>query len=257
MEGNRAAALRAFAAYVRGYDPRNPKISLKILHTYRVADLCDTLAQSLGLPAETCDLYWLAGLLHDVGRFEQVRRYGTFDDAASVDHAAESVRVLFRDGHIRDYLPDPAQDAALETAIGLHSVYRLPAGLAPDTLRLCQVLRDADKLDIFRVGCETPLAELCPAAPGVARTALVSPAVMAAFAAHRAVLRTEKHTPPDTAAAMAALAFELVFPASVRIARGQGYLFRLLDYGTDNPATAAQFAEMRRILAAALDAADV
>ena len=47
---------------------------------------------------------WLIGILHDVGRFEQIRRFGTFSDADSIDHAHYAVNILFDDGKLKDYL---------------------------------------------------------------------------------------------------------------------------------------------------------
>ena len=38
-----------FASYTRNYDPTDPKIALKIAHTYRVADNCERIAKSIGL----------------------------------------------------------------------------------------------------------------------------------------------------------------------------------------------------------------
>lgn len=113
---DRDRARRAFAEYTRAYDPTDPKVRLKIEHTYRVAALCEQIARSLSLSAEDTDTAWLAGLLHDVGRFEQLRRYGTFEDARSIDHAACSEEVLFVQGHIRDYLDDASADVPLRTA---------------------------------------------------------------------------------------------------------------------------------------------
>ena len=49
---------------------------------------------------EDIDLAWLTGLLHDIGRFEQVRRYGTFNDAKSIDHGKLGVEILFLEGKI-------------------------------------------------------------------------------------------------------------------------------------------------------------
>lgn len=68
----------AFAAYTRQYDTDNGKVQLKITHTYRVAALCEQIARSLSLCDEDVQLAWLMGMLHDIGRFEQLRRYGTF-----------------------------------------------------------------------------------------------------------------------------------------------------------------------------------
>ena len=78
---DREAAVNAFRVYTAGYDPENTMIRLKIEHTFRVADLCGRIAGSLGMAGGPLDLAWFLGLLHDIGRFEQVRRYGTFFDA--------------------------------------------------------------------------------------------------------------------------------------------------------------------------------
>lgn len=252
---DRRRALRAFADYTRAYDPTDPKVRLKIEHTYRVAGLCEQIARSLSLSEADTDLAWLAGLLHDVGRFEQLRRYGTFEDARSIDHAACSAEVLFVQGHIRDYLDDACADKALRTAVRWHSAYRLPEGLAEPTLRLCHILRDADKIDILRVNVETPLEEIYNVTTHALRTAPVTPAVLQAFYEHHAVLRALKRTPADNVVGHASLVYELVYPESLREVSRQGYLWQLLDFKTENPDTARDFAALRDHLRAWLQKA--
>ena len=78
---------KVFNDYVEKYDTSNEKIKLKIDHTYRVSELCEKIASSLEMTNEEIDIAWLTGLIHDIGRFEQVRRYGTFNDSKSIDHA--------------------------------------------------------------------------------------------------------------------------------------------------------------------------
>lgn len=248
MNLDRDRARRAFAEYTRAYDPTDPKVRLKIEHTYRVAALCEQIARSLSLSAEDTDTAWLAGLLHDVGRFEQLRRYGTFEDAKSIDHAACSEEVLFEQGHIRDYLDDVSADGLLRTAVRWHSAYRLPEGLDESTLRLCNILRDADKIDILRVNVETPLEEIYNVTTQALRTAAVTPAVLEAFYAHHAVLRALKQTPADNVVGHASLVYELVSPESLREVSRQGYLWQLLDFKTENPDTARDFAALREHL---------
>lgn len=125
-----------------------------------MAALCGRIAESLSLPQQDIDLAWLSGILHDVGRFEQLRRYNTFIDAQSVSHAALSVSVLFDEGRIRDYLDDTNADTLLRAAVEWHSAFRLPDSLDERTQRFCQILRDADKIDILRVNVETPMEEI-------------------------------------------------------------------------------------------------
>lgn len=252
---DRDRARRAFAEYTRAYDPTDPKVRLKIEHTYRVAALCEQIARSLSLSAEDTDTAWLAGLLHDVGRFEQLRRYGTFEDARSIDHAACSEEVLFVQGHIRDYLDDDSADVPLRTAVRWHSAYRLPEGLDEATRQLCNILRDADKIDILRVNVETPLEEIYNVTTEALRTAPVTHAVLDAFYAHHAVLRTLKRTPVDNVVGHASLVYELVYPESRREVSRQGYLWQLLDFETENPDTARDFAAMRTHLRSWLEQA--
>ena len=217
MKIDRARAQKAFADYAAHYNAADAKVKLKIDHTYRVAALCARIAQSLDLPPEDVDLAWLSGILHDVGRFEQLRRYNTFIDAQSVSHAALSVAVLFDEGRIRDYLDDAGADALLRTAVEWHSAFRLPEALDDRTRLFCQILRDADKIDILRVNVETPMEEIYNVSTAALRRSPVTPAVLDAFYAHHCVLHSLK----------------------------QGWLWRLLDFKTDNPDTAAAFAAIR------------
>ena len=76
MKIDRERALGAFREYVDGYHTETEKVRLKIEHTYRVAELSEKIALSLGMSKEDVDLAWLVGLLHDFGRFEQLKNYG-------------------------------------------------------------------------------------------------------------------------------------------------------------------------------------
>lgn len=245
---DRQRATAAFARYVAPYDAADPKVALKIAHTYRVAALCERIARTLPLDAQDIDLAWLCGLLHDVGRFEQLRRYGTFNDAQSIDHALCSVQVLFEKGRIREYLDDDGCDGLLRMAVRHHSAYRLPADLDARTRLFCDLLRDADKIDILRVNVETPMEEIYNVSTQALRQSPVSPAVLDAFYGHHCVLRTLKRHPADNAVGHASLVYELVWPESLRIVAEQGWLWRLLDLRTENPDTAAAFAAMREHL---------
>ena len=233
MKIERERVRETFREYTDAYDATDEKIKLKIDHTYRVAELCERIAKAEQMEKTEVDLAWLLGMLHDVGRFEQLRRYGTFSDADSIDHAALGADILFGGplsagkGLIRTYVDDAAEDEVIETAIRVHSAYRIPEGLAPRTEKLCHILRDADKIDILQVNVD------------------VTPAVMDSFYEHHATLRSIKRTPVDHVVGHISLVFELVFPESVRIVKEQGYLEKLLHFESRNAATNAQFAELR------------
>ncbi len=242
---NREHVARAFDEYVSAYNADDPKIRLKIDHTCRVAALCERIGQAAGVGS--ADLAWLSGMLHDIGRFEQIRRYNTFVDAESVDHAQFGADLLFHEGLLGRFADDLSdrERRILETAIRSHSAYRLGAGLSAEERAYCDVLRDADKIDIFRVNCDTPLEEIYNVTTEELKNAAVSGEVRACFRNRTAVLRKLKKTPIDFVVAHLCLTFELVYPVSREIAREQGYVDRLLDFRSDNPDTREWFRYMK------------
>ena len=243
---NREAAKQAFAAYTEHYNSSDPKIKLKIDHTYRVAGLCDRIGRSIGLSGEELDLAWMCGLLHDIGRFEQIRRYHTFSDADSGDHAQLSCEILFgEEGRIRSFLSENRWDRLLQTAVQWHSAYRIPEGLDEKTQMYCNLLRDADKIDILRVNLDTPMEEIYNVTTEELRTSEVTSEVMQAFDGHHAILRSLKKTAVDHAVGHISLVYELVYPESRAIVKEQGYLDRMMDFPTDNPETKKQFVHIR------------
>ena len=64
MKIDRVKAKKVFDDYVKNYNSNDEKIKLKIDHTYRVSDLCEKIALSLGMNNEDVDIAWLTGLLH-------------------------------------------------------------------------------------------------------------------------------------------------------------------------------------------------
>ena len=233
---NRTAAIECFQDYTGRYNPDDPMIRHKIVHTFSVAGLSEKIALSLGLDGKDVDFAWFLGLLHDIGRFEQVRRYGTFVDSQSVDHAEFGADLLFRDGLFRFFPTDdlsPEQRQTAETAIRLHNKLSLPENLDGETRCFSQILRDADKVDIFRVVAEIPFEERIGKSRGLlSETEEASPEVLECVSGHRCVPRAARHTVLDGLIAHACMAFELVFEESRRLAREQGNLKKLLS-GTD------------------------
>lgn len=134
-------------AYLTGKDDEN--IILKRDHSQRVCANMVLLSKALGCSETKQHIAAVIGLLHDVGRFEQYRRWNTFSDARSESHAALGVDVL-RATSVLDPVDIPLRKLVL-TAVEFHSALHLPDHLSGDTLFFCQLIRDADKLDIFKV----------------------------------------------------------------------------------------------------------
>ena len=139
----------AFSEYVKPYDITNGKIELKIKHTFRTVDVAKKIAEDLNLNEEQKLLAQLISLLHDIGRFEQVRIYDTFKDKDSIDHADLGVKILFEDGEIRKFIQDTKYDDIIYKAIKNHNKFKIEDGLNKEELLQAKIVRDADKTDIF------------------------------------------------------------------------------------------------------------
>ena len=141
---------RLYAEYVDGYRRDGelpPMMALKLQHTDMVVANAKSIAEGEGLDPEAAEVCELAALLHDTGRYEQLRLYDTFRDSDSVDHAVFSHDIVrdkgWLDGH-------PRRKAILD-AVLFHNRRDVPECLDPLTNAAAHCVRDADKLDIFRV----------------------------------------------------------------------------------------------------------
>ena len=125
---------------------------LKEVHTHRVREASVTIAAELGCSDADLLVAETIGMLHDVGRFPQYRQFRTFKDADSVNHAARSVRVIVEEKLLAG-LTDVERRLIIKS-VALHNVYQVPDHLSERELCFLRLIRDADKLDIWRVFLE-------------------------------------------------------------------------------------------------------
>lgn len=268
---NRENVINAFAEYVRNYDPSDEKIKLKIDHTYRVAGLCQRIAESLGLSEPDVDIAWLLGMLHDIGRFEQIRRFGTFNDVQSVDHAEFGADLLFKEGLIRKFAEGYYEECELarsgneeaeqiiknnehhnkdtgllELAIRQHNKYRVKEDLTERQRMFCDILRDADKVDIFKVNADIPMEIIYDVTTEELKSGVISKEVLESFYKRETVLKSVRKSAVDHIVGHISLLFELVYKESYRQAKEQGYVYKLLDFKSDVPEVNAEFYNMRK-----------
>lgn len=245
---DRKKALKAFDNYVKKYDIGDEKIKLKIDHTYRVCELCEKIALSLNLGNEEVDIAWLTGLLHDIGRFEQVKRYGTFNDSKSVNHAKLGSEILFNEGNIRDFINDSDEDDLIKSVIENHNEYRIPEDISERYKIFINILRDADKIDIFKVNVIVPTEEIYNVTKEEIYTSEVTKEVLENFKRRDTILRSLKKTAVDNIVGHISLLFGLVYDESIRIVEKQGYLNKILEFKSQNDVTNEQFDEIRKIV---------
>lgn len=268
---NRKNVINTFAEYVRNYDPSDEKIKLKIDHTYRVAGMCQRIAESLGLSEPDVDIAWLLGMLHDIGRFEQIRRFGTFNDAQSVDHAEFGADLLFKEGLIRKFAEGYYEEyelarsgneeaeqiiknnehhnkdtGLLEMAIRQHNKYRVKEDLTERQRMFCDILRDADKVDIFKVNADIPMEIIYDVTTEELKNGVITKEVLESFYKKEIVLKSVRRSAVDHIVGHISLLFELVYKESYRQAKEQGYVYKLLDFKSDVPEVNAEFDDMRK-----------
>lgn len=232
---DRVEILSVFQNYTKEYNEALKDIDRKILHTFRVAKAAERIAEDLGMESVDIDLAWFLGILHDTGRFEQEKRFGTFVDSISVDHAELGADILFIDGLIDRYptggLPEGWRGLS-ETAVRLHNKLDLPSDLDPRTRLFCQLIRDADKTDIFRVVATTPFEDLVGTGRNRFTDApMADDAVMACVYAHQCVPRKLVNSVFDNTITNCCMAFDLELEVTREIVKEQGYLLKLLQKG--------------------------
>ncbi|MCR5097835.1 MAG: HD domain-containing protein [Lachnospiraceae bacterium] len=228
---NREQAIGVFKEYTDHYDSKDTKVWLKIEHSYRVCDIALQIASSVFSDDKDIELAWIMGLLHDIGRFEQLRRYGTFLDAHSIDHAELGADILFKDGIIDRFNTDGLPDDWMiltEKAIRLHNKLNLPGDLTVREKLFCDILRDADKVDIFRVLAEIPYEKRAnyenPPKRECARDE-----VMICVKEHRCVPRVFERSRFEAQISQCCMAFELVYDESRKLVVMQGNLMKLIE----------------------------
>ena len=264
-------AKQSFESYLDEYDREDDKIQLKIVHTYCVVDAAEEIATRMHLREEDVQLAKIIGLLHDIGRFEQIRRFGTFNDVQSVDHAEFGADLLFKEGLIRKFAEGYYEECELarsgneeaeqiiknnehhnkdtgllEMAIRQHNKYRVKEDLTERQRMFCDILRDADKVDIFKVNADIPMEIIYDVTTEELKNGVITKEVLESFYKKETVLKSVRRSAVDHIVGHISLLFELVYKESYRQAKEQGYVYKLLDFKSDVPEVNAEFGDMRK-----------
>ncbi|MCP4715976.1 MAG: HD domain-containing protein [Deltaproteobacteria bacterium] len=145
--------LAAFSDYAARFLQNHPEsadsITLKRDHSLRVLEYAQRIINSLGLGRTCAYTVSLAALFHDIGRYEQLVRYGTYNDHQSINHGLLGSRVL----RSEDFLAGvPLEDRRLIIgAVMLHNRRTVPSMVTGKLHQTISIIRDADKLDIMPV----------------------------------------------------------------------------------------------------------
>ncbi len=141
--------MKIFNDYAKTYDLKNKNIMGKFHHSYRVMEFSIEIAKSLNMSEREVYIVSIAGLFHDIARFKQWTEYTTYIDSISFDHGDmgyDITKELFID---KFNLNEEEKEIVLK-AIKNHNKYKVEEGLTDIELRVSNIVRDADKLDIIK-----------------------------------------------------------------------------------------------------------
>ncbi|MEA3448554.1 MAG: HD domain-containing protein [Bacteroidota bacterium] len=127
----------------------NQNIQLKHKHSLLVCKHIINLAEDMNLSQYQTTLAGIIGLYHDVGRFRQYRDYNTFSDKDSVYHGDLGIEVLKDIDKLENFTPGEQQ--IIIASIHNHGLPKIEENLDEQTMIFAKMIRDADKMDIFRI----------------------------------------------------------------------------------------------------------
>lgn len=234
MDQSRLDALHDwFDSYVRTFQDIDEdglrNIQLKVVHTRKVCEVMELLTSGEGVAPEEARIAAAIALLHDVGRFPQYRRWRTFRDSHSDNHARLSVEVMREQGVLND-LP-LAERLQIEEAVRFHNLRDVPRRLEGEAGFFLRLIRDADKLDIWRVFIDhfhqPPETRASAVSLGFPDIPEVSPSCVSALGDGRVVDLDTVRSLNDFRLLQISWAYDLNFTTSYRLLAKRDYITQL------------------------------
>lgn len=232
-------------------------IRVKEEHTGYVTRYARELALHLGLRPHDVQLAEIMGLFHDVGRFRQYSLYQTFNDARSEDHAELGLKVLSELDVLRELA---AEDVELvRFAIREHNKKAICPTDDRRRLLFAKLLRDVDKLDIYRVLAPFLDPKHAAEAPkfvqGVDRLD-VSPDFVEHFAKGEQADYYEMRTHGDRIVVRLMWVYDINFGWTLRRLMEQGYIERIIACLPKQEGLAAGVGRLRQYVSERMDIPD-
>ncbi len=205
-------------------------------HTHQVCLNSLQIGRDLKLDRESLLLAEAIALCHDVGRFPQYQRYKTFDDGISVNHATLGAKEL-RGRKALQGLPKADQDLIVH-AVTLHNVFFLPKNLDERTLFFTKLVRDADKLDIWRVFVEyygqDKNGRATAVALGLPDTPEYSATVLGCLQRGAMAAKSDLKTLSDFKLLQLTWLYDINFASSLQVVLERGYIEKIAGTLPDN-----------------------
>lgn len=234
-------AKNEFIKYTNNYDLTNSHITRKIYHSLRVMEVSKKIAEDLKLTQEQIDLATLIGLLHDIARFEQRKRYGTYYDKKSVDHGDLAVELLEENDFIRTFIETDKYDEIIKCAIKNHNKYEIEP-LEGEKLLQAQIIKDADKIDIFY-----QLAYQFAKDKNAIENSKISEDYMRQLKEGKCIFRNADESAIDELVLIASFIYDIYFDSSLRLVKEEKYIEKMFNQFNFDETTKKQIDEILNI----------
>ncbi len=210
---------KEFTNYIKRYDMSIRNIKLKYEHSFEVVKIMDKIVRSMGLTEEDKNLAITIAYLHDIGRFEQLIKIGTFNDI-EYDHGENGVDLLFKRGAIKEFSIPEEYYRIIEVAIRNHNKLKIEDGLSDKELFYAKLIRDADKIDIYRVKRMYRTCEFLE---------MPNQVNIDDFYKHQSIKKINRTSTSDDVVCVLAFVYDLNFKESVITLKEMKYLDKYLD----------------------------
>ena len=207
-------------------------LELKRVHTRGVCHEMGLLTDALHLCENDKIIALTIALLHDTARFEQFVKFRTFSDAKSFNHSLRGVEILRENNVLNDI--DDEETRIIEKAISCHGAKEICPKCDSRTLPFAKLIRDADKIDIFRVVAQNYLeyetrpegfVQDLPSDDPFGYT----PSVLQAVFDRRTINYSELQTINDAKLLQIGWIFDINYPQSLARMRQAGHIDSIID----------------------------
>lgn len=242
----------AFKDFINEYEDKSDLgFELKIVHTYHVAENAKKIAQELKLSKEDIELAELIGILHDIGRFEELKITKELN-SVKFDHAGHGSKMLFEEDMIRKFIEDSQYDNIIKKSIENHSRLEIEENLDERTLLHSKIIRDADKIDNYRVKKDEKIEAIFPQRVNKIEDmeeSKLSDIVYNTILDKKCVDIHDRVTPLDFWVCILAFTFDLNFGVSYKIVKESDYVNVLIDrFEYKNTETKNRMENIRKII---------
>jgi len=253
---------RRFSNFTKSFYSTNEEdqknIILKVEHTLNVCKNIVEIAQGSSLDENQMLLAETVALFHDMGRFPQYAVYKTFRDAVSVNHGLLASKILIKENVLHS-LP-PYEQQLIIQAVKFHNAFAIPPALNDETVLLLKLIRDADKVDIFRVFIEyyeSPKEVRASAtAFGMPDTPECSAVMLACILNKKVASYSNIRTENDFKLMKLSWVYDLHFKESIRLMQRRNYIDRIIEKLPHTDAVMEAVAALKNYLSERLNMKD-